>query len=99
MCALPSARENIELPSGRIEGDNTELTIRTLGRLRTVEEFNDLIISKKGDRVVKFRDIGIAEVDAENIRSILKVNGVPCVNVVLVPQPGANYIDIVESLC
>lgn len=90
-------RENVELPSGRIEGDNTELTIRTLGRLKTVEEFNDLIISKKGDRVVKFRDIGIAEVDAENIRSILKVNGVPCVNVVLVPQPGANYIDIVDN--
>jgi multidrug efflux pump len=90
-------RENVELPSGRIEGDNTELTIRTLGRLKTVEEFNDLIISKKGDRVVKFRDIGIAEVDAENIRSILKVNGVPCVNIVLVPQPGANYIDIVDN--
>jgi len=89
--------ENIELPSGRIEGDNTELTIRTLGRLRTVDEFNDLIISKNGDRVVKFRDIGIAEVDPENIRSILKVNGTPCVNVVLVPQPGANYIDIVDN--
>ncbi len=90
-------RENIELPSGRIEGDNTELTIRTLGRLMTVEEFNDLIITKNGDRVVKFRDIGSAEVDAENIRSILKVNGVPCVNIVLVPQPGANYIDIVDN--
>lgn len=89
--------ENIELPSGRIEGDNTELAIRTLGRLRTVDEFNDLIISKNGDRVVKFRDIGIAEVDPENIRSILKVNGTPCVNVVLVPQPGANYIDIVDN--
>lgn len=90
-------RENIELPSGRIEGDNTELTIRTLGRLKTVEEFNDLIITKNGDRVVKFRDIGSAEVDAENIRSILKVDGVPCVIVNLVPQPGANYIDIVDN--
>ncbi|MFZ2286339.1 MAG: efflux RND transporter permease subunit [Bacteroidales bacterium] len=90
-------RENIELPSGRIEGDNTELTIRTLGRLKTVEEFNDLIITKKGDRVVKFRDIGSAEVDAENIRSILKVNGIPSVNVILVPQPGANYIEIVDN--
>lgn len=90
-------RENIELPSGRIEGDNTELTIRTLGRLKTVDEFNDLIITKKGDRVVKFRDIGSAEVDAENIRSILKVNGIPSVNVILVPQPGANYIDIVDN--
>ncbi len=90
-------RENIELPSGRIEGDNTELTIRTLGRLKTVDEFNDLIITKNGDRVVKFRDIGSAEVDAENIRSILKVNGIPAVNVVLIPQPGANYIDIVDN--
>lgn len=90
-------RENIELPSGRIEGDNTELTIRTLGRLKTVEEFNDLIITKNGDRVVKFRDIGNAEVDAENIRSILKVNGIPAVNVILIPQPGANYIDIVDN--
>jgi multidrug efflux pump len=90
-------RENIELPSGRIEGDNTELTIRTLGRLKTVDEFNDLIIAKNGDRVVKFRDIGIAEVDAENIRSILKVDGIPSVIVNLVPQPGANYIDIVDN--
>jgi multidrug efflux pump len=90
-------RENIELPSGRIEGDNTELTIRTLGRLRTVDEFNDLIIAKNGDRVVKFSDIGIAEIDAENIRSHLLSNNNPAVNVVLVPQPGANYIDIVDE--
>jgi multidrug efflux pump len=90
-------RENIELPSGRIEGDNTELTIRTLGRLKSVDEFNDLIITKNGDRVVKFRDIGSAEVDAENIRSILKVDGIPSVIVNLVPQPGANYIDIVDN--
>ncbi|MBE0668755.1 MAG: efflux RND transporter permease subunit, partial [Bacteroidales bacterium] len=89
-------RENIELPSGRIEGDNTELTIRTLGRLRSVDEFNDLIIAKKGDRVVKFSDIGIAEIDAENIRSHLTSNEYPSVNVVLVPQPGANYIEIVD---
>ena len=90
-------RENVELPSGRIEGDNTELTIRTMGRLRTIEEFNNLIIAKKDDRVVKFSDIGIAEVDAENIRSHLTSNGLPSVNVVLVPQPGANYIDIVDN--
>ncbi len=90
-------RENVELPSGRIEGDNTELTIRTLGRLRTVDEFNDLIIAKNGDRAVKFSDIGIAEIDAENIRSHLLSNGNPAVNVILVPQPGANYIDIVDN--
>lgn len=90
-------RENVELPSGRIEGNNTELTIRTFGRLRSVDEFNDLIIKKDGNRAVKFSDIGIAEIDAENIRSMVKVNGLPSVIVSLTPQPGANYIDIVDN--
>lgn len=89
-------RENVELPSGRIEGDNTELTIRTLGRLMTIEDFNNLVIKEDGDRVVRFRDIGVAEVDAEDLRSIMKRNGVPMVACVIVPQPGANYIDIVD---
>lgn len=88
--------ENIELPSGRVEGDNTELTIRTLGRLMSIEDFNNLVISRDGDKLVRFRDIGVAEVDAENVRSILKRNRVPMVICALIPQPGANYIDIAD---
>ncbi len=90
------SQENVELPSGRIEGENTELTIRTLGRLMTIEDFNNLVIREDGDRVVRFRDVGIAEVDAEDTRSIMKRNGVPMVACVIIPQPGANYIDIVD---
>ncbi|MDR0982363.1 MAG: efflux RND transporter permease subunit [Culturomica sp.] len=89
--------ENVELPAGRIEGDNTELTIRTMGRLMTIDDFNNLIIKEDGDRVVRFSDIGLAEVDAQNLRSILKRNGVPMINCVIIPQPGANYIDIVDQ--
>ena len=88
--------ENIELPSGRIEGQNTELTVRTFGRLRTIDDFNNLVIYQDGARIVRFSDIGIAQLEPENVRSILKVNGLPSVNCVLVPQPGANYIDIVD---
>lgn len=88
--------ENVELPSGRIEGDNTELTIRTLGRLMTIDDFNNLVIKEDNDKVVRFRDIGVAEVDAEDVRSIMKRNGVPMVACVITPQPGANYIDIVD---
>ncbi len=91
------SRENVELPSGTIEGTNMELTVRTLGRLKDIEDFNNLIISRSGNRVVKFSDIGIAEVDAENSRSILKRNGVPMVACVIIPQPGANYINIVDD--
>lgn len=88
--------QNIELPSGRIEGDNTELTVRTLGRLQSLDDFNKLIIKRDGERIVRFSDIGEAVIDAEDTRSILKRNGVPMVSCVLIPQPGANYIDIVD---
>ena len=90
-------RENIELPSGRIEGDNTELTIRTMGRFTSVEDFNRMVVYQDGERVVRFSDLGKAVVEAEDMRSILKRNGLPMVNVVLTPQPGANYISIVDE--
>jgi len=90
-------RENVELPSGTIMGSTMELTVRTLGRLKTIEDFNNLIIYKNAGRIVRFSDIGVAEVDAENTRSILKRNGVPMVSCVLIPQPGANYINIVDD--
>ena len=90
-------RENVELPSGRVEGHNTELTVRTMGRFTSIEDFNRMVVYQDGDRVVRFSDIGRAVVEAENINSILKLNGVPMVNNVLVPQPGANYISIVDN--
>ena len=61
---------NVELPSGRIEGDNTELTVRTMGRLLTVEDFNNLVLRRDGDKVVRFRDVGKATVDSENTREL-----------------------------
>ena len=88
---------NIELPSGRIEGDNTELTIRTLGRLTSIDDFNNLVIYQDAERLVRFRDIGVAAVEPENQRSILKRNGVVMVSLQMVPQPGANYITIVDN--
>ena len=92
------ARENVELPSGRIEGFNTELSIRTLGRLTTEEDFNDLILRDDGGPVVKLRDIGIAELKPENERSLLRGNGgVPQVAVAITPQPGSNYVAIADE--
>ena len=90
-------RENIELPSGRIEGDNTELSIRTVGRLSTEEEFNDLIIKEDAGGIVRLKDLGYAQLGAENERSILKWNGIPMVGVVLIAQAGANNIAITDE--
>lgn len=91
-------RENVELPSGSIEGNTTELTIRTLGLMSTPKEFDDLIIKQTGDQIVRFKDIGRAELGPEDIRGILKKDGVPMVSDVIIPQPGSNHIDIVDEV-
>jgi multidrug efflux pump len=89
--------ENVELPSGRIEGREVELAVRTLGRLDTPEEFEDLIVKEEGGRVVRFRDVGRAELGPRNERTILKADGIPMVAVVLRPLPGANYVAIADE--
>jgi multidrug efflux pump len=91
-------RENVELPSGTIEGSSIQLTIRTLGLMTTPKEFNDLIIKQNGDQIVRFKDIGRAELGPEDIRGILKRDGVPMVQVAVIPQPGSNHIDIVDEV-
>ncbi|MDR0927326.1 MAG: efflux RND transporter permease subunit [Ignavibacteria bacterium] len=86
--------ENIELPSGSVEGDKVQLTIRTMGLLQTTDDFNNLIIKENGDNIVRLSDIGYAELGSEDMRTIMKSNGVPMVAVVVIPQPGANQIEI-----
>ncbi|MBN2172898.1 MAG: efflux RND transporter permease subunit [Bacteroidales bacterium] len=90
--------QNVELPAGRIEGSETELTVRTLGRLNTPEEFDQLIIARRGNALIRLQDVGNARMGAENERSLLRGNGViPMIGIALQPQPGANYIEIVDE--
>ncbi len=90
--------ENVELPSGSIEGNTTELTIRTLGLMHTPQQFNDLIIKDVDGKIVRFSDVGRAELGPADIKSYMKMNGVPMVGVVVTPQPGANHIDIADAV-
>jgi multidrug efflux pump len=91
-------RENVELPSGRIEGGSVELTVRTLSRLSTPEEFNRIILKRNGDQIVRFSDVGYAELGPQNPRSSLKVDGQAMVGVYISPQPGADQIKIADEL-
>ena len=90
--------ENVELPSGSIEGNTTELTIRTMGLMTTAEQFNNLVLKEDGNRIVRFSDVGRAELGPADIKSYMKMNGVPMVGVVVIPQPGANHIDIADAV-
>jgi multidrug efflux pump len=90
-------RENLELPSGRIEGNTVELTVRTQSRLETPEEFNNLIIKESEGSIVRFKDIGYAELAPLNERTLLRRDGIPMVGNAIVPQPGSNHVEIADE--
>jgi multidrug efflux pump len=90
-------KENVDLPSGKIEGNSTELTVNTIGRLSTVSEFETMIVKESESNIVRLRDVANVELGAENEETILKESGTPMVGLALVPQPGANYIDISDE--
>lgn len=91
--------QNVELPSGRVDGEEVELTIRTFGRLTTEEEFDQLIIAERDGKIIRLNDIGRAELRPLNERSILRGNGgVPMIGIAITPQPGSNYIEIVDEI-
>jgi hydrophobe/amphiphile efflux-1 (HAE1) family protein len=90
-------KENVELPSGKVVGNTTELTVKTAGKLTDEEAFNNMIIRSDGEHVVRFKDIGYAVLGAENEETILRESGVPMIGLGVVPQPGANYIAIADE--
>jgi multidrug efflux pump len=91
------SKENVELPSGKIAGNATELTVRTFGRLNTEEDFDNLIIKNDNGKVIHFRDIGQAILGPENEETILKESGIPMIALALTPQPGSNYVAITDE--
>ncbi|HLN72875.1 MAG TPA: efflux RND transporter permease subunit, partial [Prolixibacteraceae bacterium] len=90
-------RENVETPSGKIYGNNTELTIRAMGRLTTEKDFQDLIIREDANGIVRLSDLAKVELGPENYESSWRVNGVNAVGLAITPQPGANYINISDE--
>jgi multidrug efflux pump len=89
--------QNVELPSGKVTGANTELTVKTMGNLSTAEQFNDIIVLSNDNKVVKLSDVGFAELGPENLETKLLGSGKVMVGLALVPQPGSNYLDVAEA--
>lgn len=89
--------ENIELPPGKIYGNNTELIIRALGRLTNEQQFRDLIIKQDSSGIVRLGDVAKVELAPEDLETSWKYNGVNAVGLALIPQPGANNIEIADE--
>lgn len=90
-------RENVEIPSGKIYGENTEMTIRALGRLQTETDFRDLIIYEDARGIIRLGDVAKVEIGPENEEFSWRLNGVNAVGLAIIPQPGANYIKIADE--
>jgi len=89
--------ENVELPPGKIYGNNTELTIKTLGRLTTEKDFRDVILREDSNGIVRLSDVAKVELGPRNEEQSWKYNGVNAVGLAVIPQPGANNIAIADE--
>jgi HAE1 family hydrophobic/amphiphilic exporter-1/multidrug efflux pump len=90
-------KENVEIPSGKLYGNTTELTIRALGKLVKEDDFNNLILREDANGIVRLKDVAKVEVGPENPEFSWRLNGVPAVGLSITPQPGANYIKIADE--
>ena len=90
--------QNVELPSGRVENWDREMTIQTQGELKTVAQFNQLVIRQDRDRFVRLRDIGYAAEGVENERTGARNNGKPCIFLGVVKQSKANSVSVSHGI-
>jgi hydrophobe/amphiphile efflux-1 (HAE1) family protein len=91
------SNENVEIPSGKISGNNTELIIRVLGKLTSEEDFRNLIIREDQNGIIRLSDIAQVELGPETYEQNWRINGVSAVGLAILPQPGANYINISDE--
>ena len=92
------SRENVDIPSGRVESTDTEFTVRSLGELQSVTEFQDLIIGSFGGELVRLSDVARVEVGAEDLRKVVRVNGLPALGLGIVKQSKSNTIDVADAV-
>jgi len=91
------SNENVQLPAGKVYGNNTELTINALGRLTTEKDFRDLILREDSTGIVRLGDVARVELGPQIEEQGWKYNGVNAVGVAIIPQPGANNIAIADE--
>jgi multidrug efflux pump len=91
-------RENVEIPSGRIESTQREFVVKTDGEFATAEGFNDLVVAFREDAPVRLRQLGVAEEGDENERSTARFNLRPHISLGILKQSRANTVDVARAV-
>ena len=89
---------SVEIPSGRIESERREFTVRSLGELKSPLEFGDMVVDNSSGQMVRLRDLGRVELGAEDERSTLRYNSTPAVAIGVVRQSKSNLIKVADAI-
>src|SRR6185312_2228745 len=90
--------QNMELPGGRVESGQREMTVRTMGRIPDPAQFNNLVVANRGPYSVKVSDIGYVEDGAEEQRTEARLNSQPAVTLVVSKQSGQNTVAVADAV-
>jgi multidrug efflux pump len=89
---------NVEVPAGRIESDRREFTVRSLGELKTPDEFGNLTVANQNGQLVKLKDLARVELGPESDRATLRFKGIPAVAIGVVRQSKSNLIEVSDAI-
>ncbi len=90
--------QNIEFPSGRLDEGQKETSVRTLGKVKQIEDFGSVVVADRGGYQVQINDIARVEDGAEEMRSEARLNGLPAVTLVVAKQSGQNTVAVADAL-
>ncbi len=90
--------QNIEFPSGRLDKGQVETSVRTMGKIQRVEDFDNVVVATRGDYQVKVKDLGYTEDGAQELRSEARLNGQPAVTLIVSKQSGQNTVAVAKEI-
>ncbi len=90
--------QNAEIPSGRVEGEQREFSVRTRGDLAQAQEFGGIFLAQRGERAVRLGDVADVRVGPEDERSVIRYNGVSAVGLGMVKQASASTLEVADAV-
>ena len=88
-------RENVQIPSGRLESSTREFTLRTDTGFKTVADFERLVLAVgPDDYLIRLGEVADIELAPENVRSFSRTDGVTGMSLGIVPQAQANILQV-----
>jgi hydrophobic/amphiphilic exporter-1 (mainly G- bacteria), HAE1 family len=92
-------RQNVEIPGGQFTAGPADVALRTMGRIKNVEDFNRIVISYRADgSVITLADVGRVQDTTQEVKSATRLSGTPAIGVQVRKQSGTNTVEVVDRV-